>query len=207
MGGMMGGGYGEMAGMMMGMMTEAIGSYIQNKENRRATRHARKHQERMYKHRYQWAVEDLEAAGLNPVIALGPGPSTPGTPSPIPMQNPMSGMSRSARDAAKLKEEIGILKNQEEESRHRVHKTAYESAVAEQTALNLRDARKKIVADTELAKANARQTNVDTELLKTALPGARAIEEFDASKEGTTFRKLKRVIDVLRPTSQTVRGR
>ena len=41
--------------------------------NHAATKYSAKLQADMYKHRYQWAVEDMRAAGLNPILAATSG--------------------------------------------------------------------------------------------------------------------------------------
>lgn len=37
------------------------------------------HQEHMYRHRYQWQMEDMEKAGLNPILSYKQGAPTAGT--------------------------------------------------------------------------------------------------------------------------------
>lgn len=46
-----------------------------------------KRMKKMYKHRYQWAAQDLEAAGLNRILALTRGPG-------VATQVPIGGQSR-----------------------------------------------------------------------------------------------------------------
>lgn len=39
---------------------------------------AQEHQKKMYRHRYQWTMEDMGAAGLNPILAYKQGPGSAG---------------------------------------------------------------------------------------------------------------------------------
>lgn len=56
------------------------GSAIQYAANKDLQKRAQRYAERNYQHRYQWAMEDLRKAGLNPILAgLGPG-NAPGGP-------------------------------------------------------------------------------------------------------------------------------
>lgn len=64
LGGLLGGGLSNLAG-------SALASHEASKN--------RDFQERMYKHRYQFQMQDMKAAGLNPMLAMGSSP--PGAPS------------------------------------------------------------------------------------------------------------------------------
>lgn len=52
-------------------------------QSKRSQRRAFKHGERMYRNRYQWAKEDLKAAGYNPMLAyMSPQPAAGAGPAP-----------------------------------------------------------------------------------------------------------------------------
>ena len=50
-----------------------LGSAVQNHYNSANAAQANKWNVENYKHRYQWAVEDMRKAGLNPVLAATSG--------------------------------------------------------------------------------------------------------------------------------------
>jgi len=66
---------------------------------RKAATKARRAQRRMYKNRYRWTMDDLEQAGLNPILAAG-GAQVGGAASPIKADVPMDMGSRAVQAAA-----------------------------------------------------------------------------------------------------------
>lgn len=63
---------------------------------RKAAKDARKHQIRMFRNRYQWAAQDLEAAGLNRILALtkGPGQASAAPQAQTPSGGDVAGAGR-----------------------------------------------------------------------------------------------------------------
>lgn len=62
------------AGAAMDLTNTALGFYTSSKAYRRA--------KEMYQHRYQWAVDDMRKAGLNPILAGTNGASVSGANAP-----------------------------------------------------------------------------------------------------------------------------
>lgn len=70
-------------GSLFGAVDKMLGSSIDRKTNRSMMDYQSQIQAEQYKHRYQWAAEDMKAAGLNPILAAtsGIGGSIPGVSS------------------------------------------------------------------------------------------------------------------------------
>lgn len=93
---------------LIGSMLSFGGGLFTNSANAEEAEKMREHQIRMYKHRYQWATEDMKKAGINPIYSVqGGSVGAAGTPSTPQMQNPVPKVDlfKSAIDTAvKLKE-------------------------------------------------------------------------------------------------------
>lgn len=68
-----GGAWAGPVGMAAGALVGAAGSYLSGQS-------AADYAERSYKHRYRWMVNDLQKAGLNPMLAVSQGPGSPPQP-------------------------------------------------------------------------------------------------------------------------------
>ncbi len=69
-----------------------------------ASSQAYKRTRKMYRHRFQWAAEDLEKAGLNRILALTQGPGSPG--SNVPQAQTRGGLADAAAKAALLRSQL-----------------------------------------------------------------------------------------------------
>lgn len=71
-------------------------------------------QKHMFRHRYQYTMEDMRKAGLNPILAseFGGGAAPPGAS--VAVENPMANVVNSAAMAARLKEEVEAIKAKKE---------------------------------------------------------------------------------------------
>lgn len=97
---------------LIGSGLSLAGGLFSNKKNIDLAREQMQFQERMSKTQYQRAAKDMEAAGLNRILALGgPASSPPGARPNI--TNPTDGMANSAKNLGLLGEQKKLLKSQE----------------------------------------------------------------------------------------------
>lgn len=110
--GAIGGALGDVFGGLLGFH----GQKDANKQNLQIAREQMAFQERMSSTAYQRAAQDLEAAGLNRILALGNPASSPGGQSAV-MQNALShagqGLSRAVSTAIQARRLHNELKNME----------------------------------------------------------------------------------------------
>jgi len=88
-------GEGLLSGVIAGGLNYA-GARAQNKTNLKIAQRQMDFQERMSNTSYQRAVADLEAAGLNPMLAYTQGGASSPGGAGIPAQNELGGVSSSA---------------------------------------------------------------------------------------------------------------
>lgn len=112
---------------IVGGAFSAYGQHLANQSNERIARENRAFQERMSSTAYQRAVEDMSAAGINPMLAISRGGASSPSGSTAQMGNVLGSASGSAVQAVTLKKQLQLLEAQ-------AYKTAQEGVEAKARA-------------------------------------------------------------------------
>lgn len=115
--------FGDWGGAAIGLAGDLIGAGISSAQ----AGAQRRFQERMYKHRYQYQMEDMQKAGLNPILAAGSQP--PGPPAgAMGKINPRLGSDMRLTDAqARLANSAAAL-NEAKEPKERISSRIFTKA-------------------------------------------------------------------------------
>lgn len=101
---------GDIAGLIGGGLS-FLGGRQQNDAASDEASNARWFDRANYQHRYRWQVEDMRAAGLNPVLAASQGaPGLPGAAVAQVPSNPLKDAVHSGLEAARLHAELKNMK-------------------------------------------------------------------------------------------------
>lgn len=170
---------GALGGSLIGGLFGSSGQKSANKANIQLGREQMAFQERMSNTAYQRAVGDMQAAGLNPMLAYSQGGASAPVGSMPQVQNEASaGMSSAAQGAAVAQAMAGLMKTKAD--------TDYVVAQAEKTRSETMDQKlntARLIADTEKAKQSG---NLDFQRqLREAMETA--LGELRLKREGETF--------------------
>lgn len=94
---------------------QLAGGLYQNRQSEQSAKVNRQFQERMVRNAYQYAMEDMKKAGLNPMLAFSQGGSKPVSGAMPNYENVASGVTNSAVAAATA---IETVKNMREQNRN-----------------------------------------------------------------------------------------
>lgn len=191
----------------IGAGLSALGGYLgqqdTNSANAAQFAQANAFTKEMYQNRYQWQVQDLQKAGLNPMLAYTNGAPTVSSSSPIAMQNPSDAANRSleTNNATSLNRAV-VEKTQAD--------TTASKAVAlnQQTQASLNSAQEaKVKVDTALSEANADNVKADTYLksFQTALISAQQdLAAAQASKNYQDIQESKARIEQIQSSIRQI---
>lgn len=148
LGGILGSGLGSLIpgfGAVAGSLVQAKSQEDTNSANATEAFKNRKFQEDMSNTAYQRATKDMQAAGINPMLAFSQGGASSGSGAQATMQNPFEGVANSLQGAVSSVMQLQDLKNKTEMTASQV---------------------KNLDAETEKAKAGTENTQAQTEKTK-----------------------------------------
>lgn len=145
--------------------------------------------QKLMKTAHQWEVDDLIAAGLNPILS-----ATSGSPSMATSAAPavsgdaigggitgLGGLTSTAKDAAGMKSQLSILKTQETTAKHEAKRVGNVADKEHQLANSAKD----------LAVIDANNRAVSNAALSNRIAETRAVRELDRTGIDTPFGRLQ----------------
>lgn len=184
-------------GAIIGAVNDTLGGIAQTVVNHRFSDQSWKRQKKVLQNQIQWKVNDLRAAGLNPILAassaLAGGAPGVHTPQSADFGGGVSRGTSAGISARKVSPEVKALQAQTQANNAAAQASAMRAgreAEATNTERTMQAAQR---AAAEASSANARQTEMATTLARQELPKARAMAE---AWQSPALRETGKVIGV-----------
>lgn len=210
------------ASAAIGAGASVFGAVSQNQASRRAVDEANEFSERTLRNRYQWTVEDMRNAGLNPMLAYQQGAGSGAQGAMYQPQNVGAGVGPAINTAVsaaaventikKQEKEIKLIEAQEKNTQQDTKvKKAVETNTFSDTVLKHAQ---QILATSQSGVHNAQSSKIQEETVLTKLDQFRAEAVASGAKSekeilDTTLGKFLRWVDVIgrsvNPFSKAVR--
>lgn len=153
----------------------------------------RKFQKHMYKHRFQYSMQDMRKAGLNPMLAAGMGLGGGGSPSGSMASIPDLGRAgATAVEEGKAGQSKKLMASQRAQITQAIATSAAQANTYETQASLNRAAGLKMVQDTATSAAQERNLNASAIMTTYGHTGAALQADIDASEWGRGTAKLER---------------
>lgn len=160
-------------GPILGGAASLLGGAFSNAQSRESIRQQQKFQEYMSNTAWQRAVADMRKAGLNPYLAYGQGGASSPSGGAYTASDVVAPAVSSVMGAARLKEEIRLLKQQTASTEADVHRKGYEAQTAEVGLQSAKMQQENIPVERDAIRARARLDEANAMAIRLSLPGLR----------------------------------
>lgn len=181
--------------------TSAVGSLIGGERKNAAqismAREQMAFQERMYKSRYQMQMDDMRAAGLNPILSYSQGP--PGAPggaqaqisdTVTPAVNSGLSAAMAAMDVKKREEEIGLIDEQRKNVSADTKLKESQRFKTDSESMFINESFGKLYADIDRTKAEASSAQASAEYRRLEVG---RFEKFGESLVGRNWNSIEQI--------------